>query len=178
MAQTPEALAFFEQLSTAANLNEALKPSIDDEAELRRLFATERDHARLQDPYVGLVNVFDAPKNARITQARVVKDETDLSERYVMPVAEDQRRATGSPSTVDDLDEFKKNWSIFSEGSLSQLLDWNNVVAAGGSVLACLTPLAKEQKESKRSIRKFYHTVAFPTSDVDLFIWGLDHDQV
>ena len=79
---------------------------------------------------------------------------------------------------AESFEEFKKNWTIFTEGSLSQLIDWNNVVAAGGSVHACLSPLTAEQKESKRSIRKHYHGVAYPTSDVDLFLWGLTPEQV
>ncbi len=50
---------------------------------------------------------------------------------------------------VSDLDEFKKNWSIFSEGSLSQLKDWNNVITL---VLACLAPLSDADKASKRAM--------------------------
>lgn len=95
-----------------------------------------------------------------------------------MPIQEDDRRKEGSPAMVADLEEFKKNWAIFTEGSLSQLIDWNNVVASGGSVLACLTPLENEHKTSKRAIRKFYHSNAYPTSDVDIFLWGLTAEQV
>ncbi|KAF8654880.1 hypothetical protein AX16_003341 [Volvariella volvacea WC 439] len=78
---------------------------------------------------------------------------------------------------AEDLEEFKRNWTIFTEGSLSQLTDWSNVVAAGGSVQACLAPLTDEQKASKRAIRKHYHSVAYPSSDVDLFLWGLTPAQ-
>ncbi|KAJ6544332.1 hypothetical protein B0H19DRAFT_1380614 [Mycena capillaripes] len=180
--QTPEAQSFMQRVlglpkGPGALLNPILKPSLEDETELRRLFATDKAHARLSNPYVGLVDVFDAPADIRTTRARVVKDETDLSAQYVMPLSELNRREEGTPSMVPDLDEFKKNWGVFSEGSLSQLFDWNNVVAAGGSVLACLTPLSEEAKVSKRSMRKYYHSVAYPTSDVDLFLWGLTPEQ-
>ncbi|PFH47158.1 hypothetical protein AMATHDRAFT_50508 [Amanita thiersii Skay4041] len=47
------------------------------------------------------------------------------------------------------------------------------MIAAGGSVLACLTPLVEEEKVSKKAMRRFYHVTAYPTSDVDLFLWGL-----
>ncbi|KAF8326139.1 hypothetical protein F5887DRAFT_868303, partial [Amanita rubescens] len=83
---------------------------------------------------VGLVDVFEAPCDIRTTRARVVKDDQDLNAKYIMPVPEDKRRKEGESSVVSDLDEFKRNWSIFSEGLLSQLKDWNNVIAAGGSV--------------------------------------------
>jgi hypothetical protein len=63
------------------------------------------------------------------------------------------------------------------EGSLSQL-DWSNVVVAGGSVLACLLPVPKGYLSSKRALRKWFHTTAYPASDVDLFVWGLGPEQV
>ena len=160
------------------SLDDALKPCIEQESELRKLFATDRQNARLDNPHVGLVDVFQAPPALRTTRARVVADPTDLTAKYVMPLAGEIRRKEGTPCMVNDLDEFKKNWAIFTEGSLSQLIDWNNVVAAGGSVLACLTPLSEGHSKSKRAMRKFYHNTAYPTSDVDLFLWGLDAKQV
>lgn len=183
MPQNKEATAFLERIKAlpegpGVSLDDALKPSIEDETELRQYFASDRGNARLQDPYVGLVDVFDAPADIRTTRARIVKDDEDLIAKHILPVNKEARRPEGAPSTVESLDEFKKNWSIFTEGSLSQLLDWNNVVAAGGSVLACLTPLKEENKVSKRAIRKHYHSVAYPTSDVDLFLWGLTPEQV
>ncbi|GLB33192.1 putative ankyrin repeats (3 copies) containing protein [Lyophyllum shimeji] len=182
MRQTPEAEAFLKRIialpkGPGTYLDEALRPSLDDEAELRKLFATDKTNTRLNDPFVGLVDVFDAPADIRVTRARVVKDEQDLNSKHVMPLSEANRRAEGSPSMVSDLEEFQKNWSIFTEGSLSQLSDWNNVVAAGGSVLACLTPLSDANKESKRATRKHYHSVAYPSSDIDLFLWGMNAEQ-
>ena len=183
MVQTVEAQAFLARITalpkgSGISLDEALQPSLDDEVELRRLLATDRSNARLSNPYVGLVDVFDAPSDIKTTRARVVKDEQDLDAKYVMPLPEDKRRKEGDPCMVANLEEFKKNWSIFTEGSLNQLTDWSNVIAAGGSVLACLTPLSEADKVSKRSIRKLYHSVAYPTSDVDLFLWGLTPEQV
>lgn len=183
MELTPEAEAFIARIVSLpkdpdVSLDDALQPSLDDEAELRKLFATDKTNTRLKDPYVGLVDVFAAPPEIRTTRARVVKDDQDLFVKYVMPLSDVDRRKEGTPSMVSDLDEFKKNWTIFTEGSLSQLLDWNNVIAAGGSVLASISPLPDAAKESKRSIRKHYHSVAYPTSDVDLFLWGLDPEQV
>ncbi|KAJ7181063.1 hypothetical protein C8R46DRAFT_844290, partial [Mycena filopes] len=180
--QTPEAQAFLQRLCAlpsgpSVRLHPILKPSLEDEAELRHLFATDRTHTRLSNPYVGLVDVFDAPADIRTTRARVVKDEADLNAQYVMPLCELNRRKEGTPSIVPDIDEFKKNWGVFSEGSLSQLFDWSDVVAAGGAVLACLTPLSDEAKVSKRAMRKYYHSTAYPTSDVDLFLWGLTPEQ-
>ncbi|KAF9460934.1 hypothetical protein BDZ94DRAFT_1264751 [Collybia nuda] len=182
MQQTPEAEAFLKRIvplptGPGISLDDALQPSLDDEAELRKLFATDKANARLNDPFVGLVDVFAAPADIRTTRARVVVDDEDLSRKYVMPLSTNNRRQEGAPCIVNDLEEFKKNWSVFSEGSLSQLFDWSNLVAAGGAVLACLTPLSDTAKESKRAMRKYYHSAAYPTSDVDLFLWGMDTAQ-
>ncbi|TFK24224.1 ankyrin repeat protein [Coprinopsis marcescibilis] len=177
MPQNIEAEAFLSRIAARVSLDDALKPAIDDETELRQHFATDRGHSRLLDPHVGLVDVFDGPPQIRQTQARVVKDEIDLSAKYVMPLPAEIRRPDGTPAMVADMEEFKKNWAIFTEGSLSQLTDWSNVVAAGGSVLACLAPLEEKDKVSKRAIRKHYHSAAYPTSDVDLFLWGLNAEQ-
>jgi hypothetical protein len=183
MVQTSEAQAFLARLALlpkgpGADLDHVLQPSLDDERELRRLLATDRSNARLSNPYAGLVDVFAAPSDIRITRARVIKDDQDLNAKYVMPLAEDKRRKEGEPCMVGDLDEFKRNWNIFSEGSLSQLTDWSNVIASGGSVLACLAPLSDVDKASKRAIRKHYHSVVYPTSDIDLFLWGLTPEEV
>ncbi|KAF8905746.1 hypothetical protein CPB84DRAFT_1844751 [Gymnopilus junonius] len=182
MQPTREIQAFIERINAlpagpGVSIDAALQPSLNEEAELRKIFASDRKNPVLANPRVGLVDVFDAPPSIRTIRARVVKDKEDLSVKYVMPISEEARRKEGTPAMVADLEEFKKNWAVFTEGSLSQLIDWNNVVAAGGSVLACLTPLDEEDKVSKRAIRKFYHSNAYPSSDVDLFLWGLTPEQ-
>jgi hypothetical protein len=182
MPQNAEATAFISRVSQLSSepgvsLNKLLKPSLADEAELRKLFAQDKAHARLADPYVGLVDVFDAPVDIRTTRARVVANEDDLKAKYVMPLSEDTRRKEGSPAMVDSLDDFKKNWALFTENSLSQLTDWNNIIAAGGSVQACLTPVPEEAKTSKRALRKYFHSRTFPTSDVDMFLYGLTPEK-
>ncbi|KIO24984.1 hypothetical protein M407DRAFT_57868, partial [Tulasnella calospora MUT 4182] len=62
MAQNAEAQAFLRRLGelpdiSGLDLGPAITPSLQDEADLRHLFATDRDNARLKDPYVGLVDV-------------------------------------------------------------------------------------------------------------------------
>ncbi|KXN88341.1 hypothetical protein AN958_07486 [Leucoagaricus sp. SymC.cos] len=185
MPHSTEGLAFLTRLNALpdgpnVSLDNVLHPSLDDERELRKLFAQDKTNSRLANPHVGLVDVFGPDTDAlRKTRARVVdyENEESLSAQYVMPLKENQRRKEGEASMVADMDEFKKNWAIFTEGSLSQLFDWSNVVAAGGSVLSALSPLTEENKKSKRAVRKYYHSAAFPSSDVDLFLWGLTPEQ-
>ncbi|KAI0059327.1 ankyrin [Artomyces pyxidatus] len=181
MSQNKEAAAFLSRIANLpqgpVSLDAALQPSIDDEAELRKLFATDKANTRLNDTHVGLVDVFAAPSIIKITRARVVQDEDDLTAKHVMALPDARRRKEGVPAMVGNIDSFAKNWSVFTEGSLSQLLDWNNVVAAGGSVLACIEPLPNAATVSKRAMRKHYHDKTFPSSDVDLFLWGMNAEQ-
>ncbi|KAJ7058898.1 ankyrin repeat protein [Mycena amicta] len=180
MATTsPHAQAFIQRVidlpgGPGVQLDGVLQPSLDDEAELRRLFAQDKTNPRLDDPLVGLVDVFAAPAAIRTGRARIPKDDEERSRQYVMPLAKDTRRQDGEPTMVADIDEFKRNWAVFTEGALSQLLDWNNIVAVGGAVVACVSPLPET---AKRSVRRYYHSKAYPSSDIDLFLWGLSPEQ-
>ena len=44
-----------------------------------------------------------------------------------MPLSEENRRSDGEPALVSSLEDFKKNFAIFSEGALTNL-DWGHVV--------------------------------------------------
>lgn len=182
MSQNKEATQFLSRVLDLpkgnVSLDGVLQPSLDDEAELRKLFATDKGNPRLKDIHVGLVDIFAAPNDIRVTRARVVTNDADRDAQHVMPLSDALRREEGSPAMVESLESFKKNWSIFTENSLSQLSDWSNVVAAGGSVQACLIPLPKAATASKRAMRKYYHEKAFPSSDVDLFLYGLTTQEV
>jgi hypothetical protein len=95
-----------------------------------------------------------------------------------MALSDALRRKEGSPAMIDSLEAFKKNWNVFTENSLFQLFDWNDVIAAGDSVQACLMPLPKAVTASKRAMRKYYHEKAFSSSDVDLFLYGFTRQEV
>jgi hypothetical protein len=182
MSQNKEAIQFLSRVSSLPNgpvsLDDVLQPSLQDEAELRKLFATDKGNARLSDIHVGLVDVFTTPSDIRTTRARVIKDDADLDAHHVMALPTSLRREEGSPAMVENLEAFKKNWAIFTEGSLSQLPDWSNVIAAGGSIQACLAPLPNSATGSKRAMRKYFHHKAFPSSDVDIFLYGLTVEEV
>jgi len=169
---------FVSQVAQGVSLEDALAPAIESETDLRRLFATDRKNLKLNDPFIGLVDVFAAHSSIRLTQARKVQGEQGLNAHYVFPLPEEKRRADGEPAMAASLDDFKTAFNIFSEGSLSQLTDWNNVVVAGGSVLACLAPLPKYAQKTKRGIRKYFHGEGYPNSDIDMFIYGLTPEQV
>jgi hypothetical protein len=123
MPQTLEADAFLARLAAldpGAPLDGVLAASVDDESQLRRLFATAKLHERLEDPHVGLVDIFDATPAIRQARPRVVEDDDDLAARHVMPLSLEQRLKSGAPCMVDR-DEFVTNFKIFT----GTLLCWS-----------------------------------------------------
>lgn len=97
-------------------------------------------------------------------------------QQYIMALPDDQRRSGGSPAVVNSIKEFQRNFNVFTEFSLVGL-DWNNVVAAGSSVVNCLLPVPEQYNVSKRTLREFFHEKFCPASDVDLFLYGLTEEE-
>lgn len=88
---------------------------------------------------------------------------------------EKNRKSSGTPS-ITDLTGFETNWRIFSE-RLLDLINWDNVFVAGGSVLACLLPPPPKATKNFKCLRKYFHEDAYAGSDIDLFIYGLNEEQ-
>lgn len=156
---------------------EILEPYRKYEAELRSVFAQDRKNPALDDPHINLVPLFTKDtKNIR-TRARFLAAETqEEKDRYIMALPDNKRRANGSPAVVSGLKDFQKNFNVFSESSLVDM-NWDNVVAAGSSVINTLLPVPPEFNTTKRKLREYYHEKFCPASDVDLFLYGLTHDE-
>ncbi|KAI0543186.1 ankyrin repeat protein [Xylaria digitata] len=156
---------------------ELMEPYRKFEARLRELYAQERNNSLLDDPYLNVLPLFTKYTPAIQTRARNLDSETQAQkDKYIMPLPDDKRRPNGSPAVVESLKEFRHNFSVFSESSLSDM-EWDNVVAAGSSVVNCLLPVPPEYKKSKRALREYYHEKFCPASDVDLFLYGLTEEQ-
>jgi len=128
-----------------------IAPYNEYEAKLREGFAQHRDHQALEDPKVNAISIFERDNELlRISSRRV--DGQALNEKYVMPLQFKDRKLDGAPATVESLQDFKKNFNLFSESSLADL-DWTNVVAAGSSVVTALLPVPDKYNTSKKSLR-------------------------
>lgn len=162
---------------TDKSVEEILSPYRKYEAGLRSVFAQDRHNPALNDPYINVLPLFTDDTNLITTRARNLAAESEEEKsKYIMALPDEQRRAHGSPATVGSIADFQKNFNIFSESSLSEL-DWNNVVAAGSSVVNCLLPVPEAFNVNKRKLREYYHEKFCPASDVDLFLYGLTHDE-
>ncbi|OAA73258.1 ankyrin repeat protein [Cordyceps fumosorosea ARSEF 2679] len=156
---------------------EIMEPYRKFEAGLRGVFAQDRQNPALNDPYINVLPLFTEDTSCITTRARDLASETEEEKsKYIMALPDEQRRAHGSPATVGSIAEFQKNFNLFSESSLSEL-DWSNVVAAGSSVVNCLLPVPDAFNVNKRKLREYYHEKFCPASDVDLFLYGLTHDE-
>ncbi|KAL8715453.1 MAG: hypothetical protein Q9220_000787 [cf. Caloplaca sp. 1 TL-2023] len=157
---------------TGEDAFKAIAPYNEYEARLREVFAQHPKHQSLQDPHVNAVPIFSQDNDIlRICKRDI--DEKTHHQKFIIPLNARNRKEAGTPATVDSMLAFKKNFNLFSESSLADL-DWTNVVAAGSSVVTSLLPVPDKYNTSKKALREYYHQQLAPSSDVDLFIWGLD----
>ncbi|GKT40101.1 uncharacterized protein ColSpa_00282 [Colletotrichum spaethianum] len=156
---------------------EILEPYRKYEAQLRSVFAQDRKNPALSDPHINLLPLFTEDTKNIKTRARFLAAETqEEKDRYIMALPDNKRRANGSPAVVSGIKEFQKNFNVFSESALVDM-NWDNVVAAGSSVINTLLPVPSEFNTSKRKLRGYYHEKFCPASDVDLFLYGLTHEE-
>ncbi|RYP25160.1 hypothetical protein DL765_000041 [Monosporascus sp. GIB2] len=156
---------------------ELMEPYRKFEAQLREVYAQDRSNPILDDPYLNVLPLFTKDTPEVKTRARDLdKEAQEEKDKYIMALPSDKRRANGSPAVVSTLKEFRHNFSVFCESSLSDM-DWSNVVAAGSSVVNTILPVPDKYKKSKRALRQYYHEKFCPASDVDLFLYGLTEDQ-
>lgn len=148
-------------------------PYKDYEARLRTIYAQQPDNHVAANQTINLVPVFAGHHNHLRIRARNPAAETsEQRDKYLLPLKEASRKPSGSPAIVGSLKEFQNNFNIFCESSLADL-DWDNVVAAGSSVVTSLLPVPERYSSSKREQRSYYHDINTPASDVDLFLYGL-----
>lgn len=156
---------------------EIIDPYRSYEATLRSVYAQDRQNPILNNPHLNVLPLFTEDTKLITTRARDLETESDEDKsRYIMALPDDKRRPHGSPATVANFAEYQHNFNVFSESSLVDM-DWNNVVAAGSSVVNCLLPVPKLFNTTKRKLREYYHEKFCPASDVDLFLYGLNHEQ-
>ncbi|CAH0034010.1 unnamed protein product [Clonostachys rhizophaga] len=160
------------------HIGDIIDPYRRYEAQLRTLYAQSPEDPLLKDPYLNALPLFADGNGVPVaTRARDLASESEEEKaKYIMPLPDEKRRPHGSPATVADMAEFQNSFNIFSELSLSDM-NWDNVVAAGSSVVNCLLPVPEPFKQTKRTLREYYHEKFCPASDVDLFLYGLSHDQ-
>lgn len=160
-------------------IQDLVKPYNEYDASARRIFAQDPAHNVVKDDHANIVPLYDEKTRStdiRIQARDLESESNELKDKYILPLSDDKRRAHGSPAVVPTLSEFENNFTLFTEGALSEM-DWSNVVAAGSAVVTSLLPVPEEYRNSKRGLRQYYHDEFAPASDVDLFLYGLTEEE-
>lgn len=135
------------QPDSQAAVAQAVEPFKSYENKLREIYAQHPDHPAVSANH--LVSLFD--HSPCTTRARDINKESAAEkDSYLLSLPDDLRRKHGSPATVQSLKDFRTNFTVFSESSLTEL-KWDNVVVAGSAVNTSLLPLDAPYSESKVS---------------------------
>lgn len=152
-----------------------ITPYKEYDSKLREIYAQQPDHPSIAIP--NMVPLYQGHEHTIKIRARALDTETEKErQRYLMPLDAADRKVQGSAAIVSSLKAFQTNFSIFSESALADL-DWSNVVVAGSAALTPLLPVPAEHAETKRSLRRYYHEMIAPASDVDLFLYDLTEEE-
>jgi hypothetical protein len=159
----------------ATPIAELLQPFKQHEDELRKIFAQQPEHPATKQ--LNIIPVFNGHEKDVRTRARDPTTEPDnIKEKYIMPLKPTERKANGTLAIADSMQDFKTNFNLFTESSLVDLA-WDNVVVAGSAVVTSLLSVPEQYAHSKRSLRRYYHEIVAPASDVDLFLYDLTEEQ-
>ena len=150
----------WEKTKTIEERKKLVEYSRQLENRIRVLFVTKRESKLLEDPYLTLINLYE-------------------SYHIFKPVTEKPNDGSCLMSSqipalpVVDMIQFSKQFQMFTE-FVFEGFDWNNVLIAGGSVLASLIPIGFSDYTQWR---QYYHKGAWDQADIDLFLYGLEPDQ-
>ncbi|PRP88491.1 ankyrin repeat protein [Planoprotostelium fungivorum] len=177
----------------------------EEENWYREVFAQQRDSEVLNDPHLCLVPAHDVPSdffkiveqseqeknlprifgeewaetrrqskasNAIVNEDDEVEEDQETPEKAEIPAAV----RTDTASSIVSESEFHKQFDIFTEGQF-RYFNWDNVFAAGGSILAALMPVPEEHAAKNSTRRNYFHKLMYSNSDIDLFIYGLNEED-
>jgi hypothetical protein len=115
-----------------------------EEDMIRNMFAQDRENPILNDPYLSLLPIFDVVKTFKredttgipllfdfelpVSKGKNTYNDNEIYKRFVKK---------DNPHFVHSMDAFKEQFHAFTTGLFTGV-DWTNMVAAGGSVLAAL----------------------------------------
>lgn len=177
-----EAVRLESPLLPAPKTDSFLKSCLAGEYALRCYFATDPENVIIKNPYIGIFDLFDLPPEARLARPRPENLDSDvvwrnhrLASQHILSIQPHLRRTPGSPCVVENLTSFRRAWDVFTGGALSAVQNWDNIIVAGGSVLACLTYFSDD---SPKHLNRVFQSRAYKHSDIDLFLWGMTEDEV
>jgi hypothetical protein len=81
-------------------MTQLLEPYKEYDAKIRELFAQEPEHPSLADPFVNVVPVFGGghASDVKIRARDLTSELQEESDRYIMPLKDEDRRLNNSPA--------------------------------------------------------------------------------
>ncbi|KAL6857594.1 hypothetical protein ACO1O0_005035 [Amphichorda felina] len=145
-----------------------LKPYLEYELWLRKAFA--RGDTEL-DGLANLIPVYGQQDEA--LRIRNIDRQVNNRDKYLMRLPDGYVEPDGAAAIAASLEDYKRNFGAFTHY-------WSNIVAAGSSALL---PLLSHDLDIENysdpsvqdPLEKYYQRTA-GTSDIDIFIYGLDED--
>ena len=122
----------------------------------------------------GLINVFEEREAFRLEPLSAEERKIPflfLGKYKAFRPKREQEPVYAVPSKA----EFLKRFDIFTGYQFYSWTDWSNMVVVGGAVCNCLMPIPQSYEDN---IEEFYHNVAYKTSDIDIYCYGLTQDQL
>ena len=137
------------------------------EKSVRQKFAQHPDHPECEGEECEgekcLLDLFHRPILAR---------NSNLDDMKVLRPLESCTPAPGQPAIVNSIEDFRHNFRAYTNNVFHAGFDWSNIIVAGGAVTACVRPVKTEPRE-----RQKHYQVTNPQGDIDIFIYGLNHEQ-
>lgn len=167
-----EYLKQYKACSTEKEYEKLRQTILNEENMYRRLYA--KKNALKNADYLKDKDFFMIPAFGN-EDAFKAQDKSCLNNEVPIAFPLNKRREAGSLA-ISTKAEFERNWRIFSERILD-IVNWDNVFVAGGSILACMLPVPSGASKNFKTLRKYYHEDVYSGSDIDLFIYGLDEEE-
>lgn len=153
-------------------VEDVLGPYLDYESKMREIFAQQPYHPKIDS--LTIMSLFNEEDEETTVEIKAVARRIAIEdqEKLIMSSIEEyqSKMADIDLAVVPSLKEFRENFNEFSHSLLSKL-DWSNIVVAGGAATIPLLP----KTEDGRS--KIYYQIHAPTSDVDIFLYGMEESQ-
>ncbi len=71
-------------------------------------------------------------------------------------------------------DIFLERFHIFTNNQFKDWTEWDNTLIIGGTMVACGQDIPVENSTSPEAVADYYHHQAYPGSDIDIYLYGLD----
>ncbi|KAI1454775.1 hypothetical protein F4805DRAFT_438391 [Annulohypoxylon moriforme] len=155
---------------------ELVKPYLVYENWLRYEFL--RPDANIDD-LVNLVPIYDGQEKS--FKIRTIDYETADKDLYLMPLRGRQRENKPRLAIAESLEKYQENFNAFTHGVFAGL-DWSNLVVAGSSAMLPLLSRRKdvqiEEVPTTQNPGEIYYQSTASSSDIDIFLYGIDSEDV